>query len=91
MSPRNSGLKPTAANAATLTATFVTVGAHSLTASYTGDQNYQGSTSAAYTQAVNSSTTPTDAPREEVGLRARAKFHDFRSSGALSEPRCAAR
>jgi hypothetical protein len=46
---------------ATLTTTFITAAAHSLTASYTGDANYEGSTSAAYTQTVNSSTTPTDA------------------------------
>lgn len=45
---------------ATLTTTFITAGAHSLTASYTGDANYQASTSAAYTQTVNSSTAPTD-------------------------------
>jgi hypothetical protein len=31
-----------------------------LTAKYSGDANYQGSTSAVYTQTVNSSTTPTD-------------------------------
>ena len=44
----------------TLTTTFTTAGAHLLTAKYSGDANYQGSTSAVYTQTVNSSTTPTD-------------------------------
>ena len=46
--------------AATLTATFNTAGSHSLTAKYSGDANYQASTSAAYTQVVNGSTIPTD-------------------------------
>jgi len=45
---------------ATLTATFNTAGSHSLTANYSGDANYQASTSAVYTQVVNGSTIPTD-------------------------------
>jgi len=45
---------------ATLTISFITAGAHSLTARYSGDTYYQGSTSAVYTQTVNSTTTPTD-------------------------------
>jgi hypothetical protein len=45
---------------ATLTISFITAGAHSLTARYSGDSYYQGSTSAVYIQTVNSTTTPTD-------------------------------
>jgi hypothetical protein len=45
---------------ATLTISFITAGTHSLTARYSGDAAYQGSTSAVYPQTVNSSTTPTD-------------------------------
>jgi hypothetical protein len=54
------GTAPVSGNKATLTTTFTTAGAHSLTAKYSGDAYYQGSTSAVYTQTVNSSTTPTD-------------------------------
>jgi hypothetical protein len=45
---------------ATLGTNFTTAGTHSLSAVYSGDQNYQGSTSPTYTQTVNGSTVPTD-------------------------------
>ena len=54
------GIAPVSGGKATLTTTFTTAGAHSLTARYSGDATYQGSTSAVYTQTVDSSTTPTD-------------------------------
>jgi len=54
------GNAPVSGGTATLTTTFTTAGSHSLTAIYSGDANYQGSTSPAYTQTVNSTTTPTD-------------------------------
>jgi hypothetical protein len=54
------GSAPVSGGAATLTTTFTTAGAHSLTANYSGDANYQASSSAAYTQTVNASTSPTD-------------------------------
>jgi len=54
------GNAPVSGGAATLTTTFTTAGSHSLTAVYSGDANYQGSTSAAYTQTVDSTTSPTD-------------------------------
>ena len=54
------GMAPVSGEKATFTTTFTAAGAHSLTARYSGDSTYQGSTSAAYIQTVNSSTTPSD-------------------------------
>jgi hypothetical protein len=54
------GIAVVSGDKATLTTIFTTAGAHSLTAKYSGDAYYQGSTSAVYTQTVNSTTTPTD-------------------------------
>jgi hypothetical protein len=45
---------------ATLGTNFTTAGTHSLSAAYSGDQNYQESASPTYTQTVNGSTVPTD-------------------------------
>jgi hypothetical protein len=54
------GIAPVSGAETTFTTTFTTAGTHSLTAKYSGDATYQGSTSAVYTQTVNSTTTPTD-------------------------------
>jgi hypothetical protein len=54
------GSTPVSGGLATLTATFTTAGSHSLTANYSGDANNLPSSSTAYTQVVNTSSTPTD-------------------------------
>jgi len=54
------GSAPVSGGTATLSSIFTAAGAHSLTAVYSGDANYQGSTSAAYVQTVNTTATPTD-------------------------------
>lgn len=54
------GSAPVSGTTATLTTTFTTAGAHSLTANYSGDANYSPTLSAVYTQTVNASTTPMD-------------------------------
>ena len=54
------GIAAVSGDKAILATTFTTAGAHSLTAKYSGDAYYQGSTSAVYTQTVNSTTAPTD-------------------------------
>jgi hypothetical protein len=54
------GSAPVSNGVATLTTTFTTAGSHSLTANYSGDANNAPSSSTAYTQVVNASSTPTD-------------------------------
>jgi hypothetical protein len=54
------GTSAVSGGVATLGTNFTTAGSHSLTATYSGDANYQGSTSAVYTQTVNGTTVPTD-------------------------------
>jgi hypothetical protein len=54
------GISPVSGGTATLTTTFLKAGSHSLTAVYSGDQTYQGSTSPVVVQVVNATTTPTD-------------------------------
>src|SRR5204862_2615275 len=45
---------------ATLSTSALTLGPHSITAVYSGDGTYSGSTSSAVTQNVNPGTTPTN-------------------------------
>jgi hypothetical protein len=54
------GNAPVSGGMATLLVSFTNAGSHSLTATYSGDENYSPSTSAAYIQTVNGSTSPTD-------------------------------
>lgn len=53
------GTFPLSGGSASLTTATLTVGAHSITASYSGDANFAGSTSSAITQTVTQASTTT--------------------------------
>ena len=53
------GTAPVSGNAAQLSLSSLSVGSHSITAKYSGDGNFTGSTSAPITQTINQATTTT--------------------------------
>lgn len=53
------GTSPVSSNAATFSTSALSIGGHSITAVYSGDSNFTGSTSAILTQTVNKGSTTT--------------------------------